>query len=54
VEKPKEKSKKMNVRVVLYSFIALIFMWLTFTVDWIFIVGALFMIYLNKKELYKE
>jgi len=40
-----------NPRVVLYSLIALGFMYLTFTVDWMFIIGAVIMVYLSQKEI---
>jgi len=46
------KSKnKINVKVVIYSIIALGFMVLTFLVDWMFIIGAVIMIWLNQREL---
>ena len=47
------KNKKINVKVVIYSIIALGFVALTFLVNWMFILGAVFMIYLNQKELMK-
>jgi len=43
------KSKK----VVIFSIIALGFIALTFLVDWIFIIGAVILMYLNHKELMK-
>jgi len=46
--------KIKNPRVVIYSIIALGFVYLTFAVDWIFIVGAAVLIYLNQKELMKK
>ena len=46
--------KKPNIKVIIYSFIALGFVALTILVDWIFIAGALVMIYLNQKELMKK
>ena len=45
------KKRKVNFKVVFYSLFALGFMYLTFTVDWIYIVGALLMIYLSNREL---
>jgi len=45
---------KTNWKVVAYSIIALGFLALTFLVDWIFIIGAVILIYLNKKELGKK
>jgi len=47
--KPFKKTK-----VVLYSLIALGFLALTFLVDWIFIIGAVILMYLNQKELMKK
>lgn len=43
-----------NPKVILYSVIALGFMVLTFLVDWIFILGAVILMYLNQKELMKK
>tara|TARA_Y100000034_G_scaffold134864_1_gene204596 strand:+ start:2900 stop:3040 length:141 start_codon:yes stop_codon:yes gene_type:complete len=40
-----------NPKVVLFSILALIFIVLTFTVHWAFILPAVFLWYLNKKEL---
>jgi len=42
-----------NPKVVLFSIIALGFLVLTFLVDWIFIIGAVILMYLNQKELTK-
>jgi len=44
---------KPNPKVIFYSLIALGFLALTFFVDWIFIIGAVVMIFLNQKELKK-
>jgi len=41
-------------KVVLFSLIAIGFVILTFVVDWIFIIGAVILIYLNQKELMKK
>jgi len=46
--------KLKNPRVVIYSLIGLIFLFLTFKVDWLFIIGALLMIFLSQKELMKK
>jgi len=46
--------KLKNPKVVLFSLIALGFLALTFLVDWIFIIGAVIMMYLNQKELMKK
>jgi hypothetical protein len=43
-----------NPKVVLFSVIALGFLVLTFLVDWLFIVGALILLYLNQRELMKK
>ncbi len=43
--------KKINIKVIIYSIIALGFMVLTFLVDWMFIIGAVVMIWLNQREL---
>ncbi len=48
------KNKKTNPKVIVYSLIALGFMALTFLVDWIFIVGAVVLVYLSQKELMKN
>lgn len=47
----KSKSKSPNYKVIVYSLIAIIFLVLTFTVDWLFIIGAVVMMLLNQKEL---
>jgi len=43
-----------NPRVVLYSLIALGFLVLTFTVDWLFIIPAVILLIINQKELMKK
>jgi len=43
-----------NKKVVIYSILALGFIALTFLVDWLFIIGALILIYLNQRELMKK
>jgi hypothetical protein len=43
-----------NTKVVIYSILALGFMALTFLVDWIFIIGAVVLVYLSQKELMKK
>jgi len=40
-----------NPKIVLFSLIAFGFLALTFLVDWIFIIGAVILLYLNQKEL---
>lgn len=49
-----EKRSKPNIKVIIYSLIALGFIALTFLVDWIFIIGAVMILYLNQKELMKK
>ena len=44
----------MKPKVIILSIIALGFIALTFLVDWLFIIGALVIIYLNQKELMKK
>lgn len=46
--------RKINWKVVIYSFVALGFLALTFLVDWIFIIGAVIFMILNQKELMKK
>lgn len=41
----------MNKKVVFLSILALGFLALTFFVDWIFIIGAVIIMYINQKEL---
>ncbi len=41
----------MNKQVVFNSILALVFVVLTFKVDWLFIIGAVILIYLNQKIL---
>jgi len=42
---------KMNIRVVIYSIIALVFLAMTFLVDWLFIIPAVILMILNQREL---
>ena len=43
-----------NPKVVIFSIIALGFLFLTFLVDWIFIIGAVILMILNQRELLKN
>lgn len=43
-----------SLKVVILSIIALGFLALTFLVDWLFIIGAVIIIYLNQRELMKK
>jgi len=45
---------KTNWKIVIYSIIALGFIALTFLVDWLFIIGAVVLMYLNQRELMKK
>ena len=45
--------KGINWKVVLFSLVALGFMALTFLVDWMFIIGAVVMVWLSGRELKK-
>jgi hypothetical protein len=47
-------SKKVNIKVIIYSIIAFGFIALTFLVDWMFIIGAVILMYLNQRELMKK
>lgn len=46
--------RKINYKVIIYSIIALGFLFLTYFVDWIFIAGAAIMMILNQRELMKK
>ena len=46
--------RKPNPKVIIFSILALGFLALTFFVDWLFIVGAVILMYLNQKELTKK
>ena len=58
--KMKKKNKvgrrlsRINWKVILYSFLALICLALVYTVDWIFIVPVLILIWLNHRELFPK
>jgi len=43
-----------NKKVVIQSLIALVFLVLTFVVDWLFIIPAVILMYLNQRELMKK
>ena len=45
------KAKKINLKVISYSIIGLIFIGLMFMVDWLFIIGAVICIGLSQREL---
>jgi hypothetical protein len=52
-EKPIQKSKP-NIKVIVYSLLALGFIALTFWVDWMFIIGAVVLSVLSQRELMKK
>ena len=43
-----------NPKVVLYSLTALVFIILTFVVDWLFIIPAVILLAINQRELMKK
>ena len=49
----KRNGKKVNWKIVIYSVIALGFLALTFLINWLFIIGAAVMVWLNQRELRK-
>ena len=44
----------MNLKVVYLSFLALIFVILSFFIDWLFLIPAVGIVFLNQKELMKK
>lgn len=46
--------RKINWKIVIYSLIAIGFLILSFTLDWLFIIGAVIFMFLNQKELMKK
>jgi len=44
--------RKTNWKVVIYSVLAMGFLVLTFTVDWLYIIGAVVLVVLNQRELF--
>jgi hypothetical protein len=52
--KHNKKPSKINIKVIVYSIIAFGFLALTFFVNWIFIIGAAVMVYLNQRELMRR
>ena len=43
--------RKVNIKVIIFSLIALGFLALTFLVDWLFILGAVVFMLLGQREL---
>lgn len=50
----KKEKKKPNKKVILYSILAIICVGLAITIDWIFLLAAVILIWLNQKELIKK
>ncbi len=44
----------MNIKVIIFSIIALGCIYLSFSVDWLFIIPAVVLMFLNQKELMKK
>ena len=44
----------MNIKVTIFSIIALGFLALTFLVNWMFIIGAVIIMIINQRELLKK
>lgn len=52
IEKKNKSNRNINWKVVLYSIIALVCIYLMYKIDWIFIVPVLILIWLNQRELF--
>ena len=52
--KTSKKKSKVNIKVIIYSLLALGFIALAFLIDWLFIIGAVVLIALNQRELMKK
>jgi hypothetical protein len=50
----KKKSRKVNYKIIIYSVIGLIFIGLGFAIDWLFLLGAVLIIWLNQRELIRK
>jgi len=46
--------RKINWKIIIFSLIAIGFLVLAFLVDWLFIIGAVVLMFLNQKELIKK
>ena len=46
--------KKPNFKIIIYSLTAMVFVVLSFVVDWMFIIPAVVLVWLNQKELMKS
>ena len=49
-----KKKLLKNKKVVVFSIIALILVYLTFAVNWLFIIPAVILMFLNQRELMKK
>jgi len=49
-----KKRNKINWKIIIYSIIGLGFLALTYFVDWIFVVGAVVMIWMNQREMRRK
>jgi len=52
--KVQNKNKKINFKVVIYSLLGLICIYLMYKVDWMFVIPVLFFIWLNQRELFRN
>ncbi len=48
------KKRKTNLKVVIFSLLAIGFLILTFTINWMFIIGAVILMILNQRELFRK
>ena len=48
------KNKKPNIKIIIYSLIAVFCLVLTFTIDWLFIIPAVILMFLNQRELMRK
>lgn len=48
------KIMKMNKKVICFSILALGFLALTYLIDWLFIIGAVILVYFNQRDLLKK
>ncbi len=46
--------RKVNFKVVIYSIIGLACLYLSYKIDWFFLVGSAVTIYLSQRELMKK
>ncbi len=48
------EKRKINWRIIIYSLIALVCLVLMFIVDWLFIIPAVILVFLNQREIIKD